>query len=84
MWVLIARQKVIFYSRSARNLNSNYRFAIVKRSARGGTRTLMPFGMRPLNARVCHFTTRASNLFVVAVRSKHPRSLRRDDVVINN
>ncbi len=27
--------------------------------ARGGTRTLMPFGMRPLNARVCHFTTRA-------------------------
>ena len=27
--------------------------------ARGGTRTLMPFGMRPLNARVCHSTTRA-------------------------
>lgn len=30
-----------------------------EKSARGGTRTPMPCGMRPSNARVCHFTTRA-------------------------
>src|SRR5262249_43212051 len=29
------------------------------KSARGGTRTRMPFGIRPSNVRVCHSTTRA-------------------------
>ena len=33
-----------------------------KKIARGGTRTPMPCGMRPSNARVCHFTTRAEGV----------------------
>src|SRR5205814_1689875 len=32
-------------------------FALFSKSARGGTRTRMPFGIRPSNVRVCHSTT---------------------------
>src|SRR3990167_211916 len=46
------------------NLSVKNQFLFVRginNGARGGTRTPMPFGMRPLNARVCHSTTRAFN-----------------------